>query len=244
MWKRIRWFAWRMGRALKQLAWAFTIDASYGWVWLGWVLACVAAAVGFVYLISGSPVSPSGLLEDQVRVTGLFLELLGIWTIANGLRDRAKHYGKSGPLAPIGDRLRTAGKEFASAFLGPPRTVAVGGSVAATSAFAVGLGKVHKGLPPGASMEERIARLEGRADELQEQADELERQLEEKHKEMLGALKEERQAREADTAAVRKKVAQVDTGGLHIEWMGVWWLLFGVTLATLSPELAGLWYAL
>lgn len=232
LWKRIRWFAWKMGRALKLAAWAFTIDVRRGWAWL----LVTGAILGPAFLLSGS-------LDTYLRYAGYILEVLGIGTVAWGLRDRARHHRKPGLLEPLGDRLRAASKEFASAFRGPQAITGVAGSVTA-GVSTVGGATVRTSVPPGASLEYRIARLEGKVDGLQEQSDRLRREVEEKHRKALGAVEQERTAREEDTAALREKVAQVDTGGLHIEWMGVWWLVLGVTLATLAPELAGLWHAL
>ena len=52
-------------------------------------------------------------------------------------------------------------------------------------------------------------------------------------------MKRERTEREAADAAIHEKIKETETGGLHLNWSGVWWLFSGTVCSTFPQELAG-----
>lgn len=54
---------------------------------------------------------------------------------------------------------------------------------------------------------------------------------------MTEAIKAERLAREADRAHLATRLDQFAVGGLHIEWMGIGWLVVGLVLSNIPAEI-------
>lgn len=51
-------------------------------------------------------------------------------------------------------------------------------------------------------------------------------------------MKRERSEREAADNAIHEKIKETETGGLHLNAAGVWWLLSGTICSTFPGELA------
>ncbi len=55
---------------------------------------------------------------------------------------------------------------------------------------------------------------------------------------MTEAIKAERLATEADRNHLTTRLDQFAVGGLHIEWMGIVWLVVGIVLGNISVEVS------
>lgn len=168
--------------------------------------------------------------EHRVRWTGLALQLLGIATVAIGLSETRKLFGRPS--------LLDAGREW---FKRRPKIrqdvrVPITGVMATAEAgdFLSANGTVHPA--PNTPLEERVQRLEGKVNELSRKASENEMALEEEKRSRATALADERYARGAGDEKVKRQLEEACVGGLYLETMGLVWLVVGVILATASVD--------
>lgn len=187
--------------------------------------------VVLVFSIIGSQLP--GTAEDRVRYCGLALQLLGISIVAWGLRDRRLLFNLPSPL----DNLRGYLRQFPR-WGAKPQTI----NIIGTGGILVGgSGKVSVwiGVPPGASIEDRLAALKGNVESLKTQQAEIAKELQEETRKRFEAVDSERRKRESAVIDIRRQLNTLGAGGLHLEWAGVFWLFLGVFLATIPSEIAG-----
>lgn len=201
--------------------------------WLGearrvWV---ALLAVACAFLVS---YAMFGTWEARIRIAGLALELLGICTVAVGLGETRKLFGRP-TLVDVGlswfKRFpKFKGQDYVlNAAAG---AYSLGG--ASVSAFAT------SNPAPGTPLEKRVSILEESINRAQLQIDQAHRKLEEETRSRSTAIDSERRDREAADQKVQKLLEEAAAGGLYLETMGVVWLAIGVLLATASNELARL----
>lgn len=201
-------------------------------IWIGraWRVWGVLAVVVFVAGIGS--ILP-GTLDDRIRIAGMTLELLGIFTVAFGLKEKRVLFQRPSLL----DRLRTWFKSrprFGTQNISASIT-GVGG-IGSASAF--GRASVWLGTPPNASVEIRLATLEANILRLREEQSEIEKRVHEETRHRNEALKAEREERQTVTRELRTQLDTFGAGNLDIEAAGIFWLVVGVMLATASPEIA------
>jgi hypothetical protein len=85
------------------------------------------------------------------------------------------------------------------------------------------------------AIEQRLDGLENEIDAMRKEVDQRARESESKIAEVLAELAKEKQERAAATADISRRLDMVAVGGLHMEVIGLWWLLFA-TFATSIPE--------
>lgn len=189
-------------------------------------LVVVLVVFIFGYLLPGT-------IDDRVRYCGLALQVIGISTVAWGLRARRRLFN----LPSLWDNLR--------AYLGQclrlgakPQT----NSFSGTGGYSLsGRGRVSswQGVPPDASIEDRLAALEANVESLKTQQAETDKELQEETRKLIEAADSERRMRESAVIDIRRQLGTLGAGGLQLEWAGVFWLILGVVLATAPSEIAG-----
>jgi hypothetical protein len=205
---------------IRRLA-VWVLEPRSAWVWLVVTLGALALAIAI----------PKPL-EDQLRYAGLALQLLGIATVLRGLRDRGQLFQQPSLFAQFRQWLNRRPKLNA-----PPTQLAVGIAEelnVSTSMDAV----VWRGVRPEDDYEARLAALHQNVETLRE---ELSKQSNKAHAEALALhreVDEERSTRSRDTADIRNTLRTLGAGGLHIELVGVAWLVTGVVLATVPAEIS------
>lgn len=100
----------------------------------------------------------------------------------------------------------------------------------------VGRGAVSCG--PGASLEQRVSALESNMVALAKEQGEFSTALSQETAKREEQLASERKVRNEADKELQNKLQELGAGNLHLEWMGILFLLFGVILATTSDELA------
>ena len=88
------------------------------------------------------------------------------------------------------------------------------------------------------TLEERVALLEERLYLADTQINEGRRKLEEEAKKRKAAIEAEVEARDEGDKAVQNLIKEAVIGGIRLETMGVAWLAWGLTLSSLSEEIA------
>jgi hypothetical protein len=169
--------------------------------------------------------------ETRLRIAGCCLELLGLAIVAYGLRDTRKLFRQPSLLQLWRDWLA----RFPTFY----RHIHV---VAATGTFTLGgdaltaFGSVS--LSPTASLDERVIALEKNLNQTNALVQQMQKQREEDTRKQAAALDSERRARETEDEKNQRLLEEALAGGLHLETIGVVWLLIGIILSTLSTELA------
>jgi len=175
-----------------------------------------------------------GANEFQIRASGLVLQWLGIGTVALGVRRTRRQFGLPS--------LKTLFHNWLARFPSWPRNVVldVQGVSIGVSAGHARL-EVWSNVDPSAPLEQQVAALAKNVQRVKESLDTIRGETDTKLREHSEALRREEQARTKSDDHFRKQLEAAHTGGIYITFAGVIWLLVGVFLATVAPEIAALW---
>lgn len=168
--------------------------------------------------------------DDQFRLTGLALELLGIGAVIHGL---------NGTLKSFKCTLRSIISELFKEF--PKFEVNNNGAIFSGEGNGFRSGGTGTGCyspAPSTLPDEQVALLWEILNRMNVRMREIERQLTLESKNRLMALNNERSEREASVGKVQQKLEKFAVEGLAIEAMGVVCLVLGAIFATASTELA------
>ena len=215
-----------MGERLWQ--WLFAVAR---WIWearRGWGTIALVAVIVFAAI----PVAKS--LEDGIRYAGMILQILGVVTVAIGLRDKRQTFERPGLVQIFRGWLsrfpKYAPKSHVISMQGVASASAVG------SAYAYG----WHGLPQNPTLDDRFAVLEKNLDTVKRLALDAQKQAQEEAARSASRLEEERRNRETADRALSAKLESFGTGNLHLEAAGVFWLIIGIVLGTIPDEVAAL----
>lgn len=196
-----------------------------------WLFAFVVlAAVGFALLIQKP-------FADELRYAGLALQLLGVSTVLRGLRERGKLFDKPS--------LVTSTWAWFSRFPQyKTQTVTLSASaVASATAFASADAVIWRGYRGEEPLEQQFRALVENLDTVRKELDRVSAQLTNQVGKVQERLQNEQSTRTDEINRIHKKLAELGAGGLHIELVGVAWLVAGIVLATVPVEIAELIYA-
>ena len=198
-------------------------DARRGWGSIALVIAIVSAAV----LVAKT-------LDDGIRYAGMILQILGVVTVAIGLRDKRQTFDRPGLIqifrAWIGRFPRYA----------PKPHVISGQGIASGSVVGSAYGFGWHGVPENATLDERFATLEKNLDTVKRLALDAQKQAQEESAKVASRLEEERRERETADRAFSTKLENFGVGNLNLEAAGVFWLLIGIVLGTAPSEMAAI----
>lgn len=201
-------------RALGKWLW----EARLAWLGVGTLLAA------FLFLTAG------GLDEPRTRIVGLALQLLGVGTVAWGIRQTRRLFDRP--------RLARTFRGWLSRFpRSGGRTIAVAGSATLSAVGARARGHVTEN-PTNASVSARLDALEKNIAHVHERISGLQAEFDQSASEHREALEAERQARKGHDRELRERLELTETGGLHLSAIGTLWLAVGIILSTAAPELA------
>ena len=195
--------------------------------WRVWVPVLVVMLV----LIVASQL-PLSLADPVLRYCGLAFQLVGILTVVSGLRDKRRLFNRPSLLENIRRWLDRRPRWGAKA-----QTILVAGTGSISLSGSVKL-SVWRGTPAEASIEARLAALEANLATLRTEQAETVKEFQEATRKTNEAVDAERRARESAVTALRVQLEGLGAGGLHVEMMGVFWLVLGVVLATVPGEIA------
>lgn len=197
--------------------------------WLTWLALGTTVLLFMVMWFLFAPLSVA------VRYTGMLLQICGLSTVAIGLSQMRQLFGRPS----LGARILAWFGRLAAVFR-HPRVVTGTMSVTAGSPTVTGYGRVVRAVRPGAPLEERLSALEENVDDLRKDVDRtnvrftgeltmLTRQIESESKE---------RRREGHDAA--RIIEEVAVGGLHLETVGLFWLVLGAVGTSIPEEIAAL----
>jgi len=194
-------------------------------LWLA--LAGVVVAGGIGILLSTDPWS-------RVRYAGTFLQVFGLGTVAFGLSQVRRSFGRPSLLSKALEWFR----QIQAAFK-PPKHVTVEAKAAGLS-IAAGRPRVFVTAGPTTPLDERVALLEQNLRRLQDEFDAHEERITKELRTVNEALTREHQARETEARRISTQLENFAVGGLHLEFIGVFWLVLGVLGTSIPTEIAAL----
>ncbi len=165
--------------------------------------------------------------EDQIRVFGLALQSLGILVVAYGLSRIRQVFGNPSVL----QRARAWFRQLWSVIVLPELqavTAMAGGTVRV-----VGSATAILGVAPGASPEERIARLEKAIVELREHTNEDVRKLRVDLSSTAEGLRKSLNDHQKKLAETEEQLSKLAVGDFTLQLVGILWLLVGTFFSTL-----------
>lgn len=169
--------------------------------------------------------------ESAIRWTGLVLQLLGVGTVAWGLRAARKLFGHLS--------LAAKARSWLSRFPLHKRNVIHSSSVIFDGGSVVSIkGHATHKPSPDATMEQRLDALERNIDMLHDRISGNEDLSNQKFDKTAKSLEKERQDRSAQDQAISRQLEESSTGGIHISAMGALWLFIGVIFSSGSTEIA------
>jgi hypothetical protein len=199
------------------------------WFWLTeprhfWLATFVVAiALGFTL--------GRGVTEQEVRITGMLLQILGIGTVAWGIRETRALFGRPTLMA----QFRAWLHRF-PAYGG--RVVSASTNITVPGASLHARGYVTTVARSNASVEERIDTLEKKVKLIHERIDQTQIEVDQMFRSHTDLLRQEEHTRAREDQSIREKLEVSEMGGLKISAMGALWLFVGVTLSTAAPEIA------
>lgn len=211
----------RSALLLARLRWLF-IDP---WVW--WMCICLVLVSGiFIYLCPA--IDP----EWRARCAGTALQVFGLGTTVLGIQQTRKLFGHRSIFTRVKGWFERWPKRDVTVHLGAGAMVVTGGS----AILSVG----RAAAPPGASIEQRVQRLEEWLPLLEQRDNAIEQQLNDEKANRAQTDEEERKARAAADARLGERLELSATGGLRLSAVGLIWLMSGTVLAGFAPEIAAL----
>jgi len=178
------------------------------WLAIGGIALSVAA--GWVF-------SPD--VSATVRYAGTSLQVLGLATVAIGLSETRRLFGRPSLPRKISGWFR----RLAAAFTIPkPQTLQVSNGVIAS---VTGKGRMVRGLGQGASLEDRVSLLEEDLNQLRDELDVEKQEIRQKIKTVREHLERETQERRVENQQAARRIEELAVGGIHLEIVGLLWLV-------------------
>ena len=172
-------------------------------------------------------------LADQLRIGGWWLQVLGVSMVAIGLKQTRDLFDVPSVKEQALNWLKRFPKVFARREI-IKGTISIEGAPGKMKAY----GTVEP--KPDASIEERLNALEEKYKQLNQKLIAARNEIEVEAQRLDENLEEERRTRDEADAAIREQLESFSVGGLHLESVGLIWLLVGITLGTLSGEVVDL----
>lgn len=184
------------------------IVATCRWVISLWKLW---GTVAVVVLVAAACALLPGKPDDQIRYSGLILQLLGVGTVIALLKDKTKTMGRLGLWAHIRERWSSRPK------FGDRRQIERASREASSTAVGSDYASVWRRAPESASIEERLRMLEANTETLHRDCDSRSKQYLEASQRLTAELEEERRARTHGLSTLESRLDKLGAGGLHIE---------------------------
>jgi len=196
-------------------------------------------AVGGIVVAASSALALTQDVATAVLYAGALLEMFGLATVALGLSEVRRSFGQPS----IWQKLLAWARQVASAFRPPhPITLQAG---AVGMAIVAGKARAIVGAGPDSSLDRRVAILEENLNRLRDEVDGIESEIKKEAGAVKDALIRERQARDNELRKMTARMEDLAVGGLHLELVGLTWLVFGGLGTSVPDQLAKLllWFS-
>lgn len=182
-----------------------------------------AGAIGFALVAVLLPESPARV---SLRWSGAALELLGLLTIAQGMRETRQRF-----------RRPSGWQQFKQGI--PRRGTVIGPLSGSANITLSGVGLLSDGTvkrPERDSIEVRLLRLEQDVRDLRIMDINLKTAIDSEATERRRVVSDEATKRASEDGAIRKLIDDAVAGGLSMEWVGLVWLAVGLFLSALAGD--------
>jgi len=200
------------------------VEGQPGWYTL---LGLIAAWWAPLWLFTINP-------EVHMRWTGMLLQIGGVGTVAWGLSKTRELFDRPGIwqsivrwVAAIPDQMRA------------PRTITASAS-GKLPLFSVSASVEVHSSPGDKSLEEKVTWLLNQVEKLEGRISDLRREGREQEKKLESLIDEEASQRESADENINRQIEEVAVGGLHLELMGLVWLVVGIVLSSFPAVLGGI----
>ncbi len=168
-------------------------------------------------------------LNSLVRYTGLTLEVLGIVTVAIGLKGKRELFKKPSFIEHIKNwwNQRPTWKPVVRSATG----------VSAAGATGSVRGSAWHG-PIDDTVESRLEAAEKNLLSLRSELQIFEQDTNVKHTTLVKKIEDERQLRESSVLEIRTRLEDLATRDISFEAMGIYWLFWGLVFSSLPNELS------
>jgi hypothetical protein len=209
----------------KELVKHLTVEALLVWL----VSGGIAISWGLAYCFASN-------LSNQIRYTGTALQFSGLVTVAIGISQLRRMFGKTPVLECVGNWFRRLVGIFRKPVTGYAN-VSQGGAVGGGTGFVTTFTASSK-----LKLKERVERLEKELKNLKEDHSNKLRDLSCNLSRVETLVHDEGNKRQTGDADISKKLEEVAVGGIHLEMVGLVWLLLGMLGTSIPKELADLLY--
>lgn len=200
--------------------------------WPTWLALGGIALSGWVgYLFSQSE-------SETIRYAGTMLQFLGLTTVAIGLSETRRLFGR--PSLP--HKILFFFRQVASGFATPkPMTLQVHDLTCTPTIENV---QLVRAASPEDSLEERVSILEENLNRLREELTVKKQEFQQGIQTVKVQIEREAQERRTENQQVTQKIEEVAVGGLHLETVGLLWLVLGVIATSIPGEIANIYLSL
>lgn len=193
---------------------------------------------GAIVLVLGVALCLPICRETALRWAGMSIELLGIGTVVIGLDAKRRLF-----------KLPSFLENALSWVQRRPKWKAIPINLAAkltvdslTLSGSLETAIVRRGTPEGASLEDRIKALEQNLETVQKAQSDIKKRLDHEKMDRQQALTTEKQERKEADDNLLAILEDLGSGGLHLEAMGIFWVMVGVILATISNDITSFFF--
>jgi len=174
-----------------------------------------------------------GTSEVQVRVSGLFLQSFGVATVAFGLHRIRKMFGRPSLVTSLKAWLSRLPRWIRKAVMAADTaSISASGSITVESQWSI--------FDPDSLIEAQVGELAKNVERLKVGLIAVKKDIDSRAREQADALQREQQLRAEHDEKLQALLEAAETGGLHISFVGVIWLLFGLLLSSVPREIAQL----
>jgi hypothetical protein len=171
--------------------------------------------------------------EAHMRWTGMLLQIGGVGTVAWGLSKTRQLFGRQG----IGESIIRWAAAIPEQFHCPkPVSASINMDMAGVSQSMTGPVRISAKMK---SLEEKVSWLLDQVEKLENRMEDLSREGRQREKKLKGLIDEESSERESADENISQQIEEVAIGGLHLELMGLVWLVVGIVLSSFPVVLGG-----
>ena len=209
---------------------AWVRDGTPLWMWL----AVAAILFGIPYYFPAAFLGVAVELGDRVRWSGMLFQFAGLAKVVVGLNLSRQVFDQSSLWKAVVQWLGRA-----RYMVVPPKPIHAEMNVKAGVGMVAG-GAVTVATSGGASIEDRVAKLEADLQQFEGKLSEIRNDVRELRSETKKRIDQERAERITEDRKIGTRLETATIGGIHLEVAGVVYLFFGIAMAAVPEEAASM----
>jgi hypothetical protein len=194
-----------------------------------WNIALILGTVA-VSVIYPAPVIESVPSDFRLKFWGLLLQLIGVFTVWHDLAHSGQTFGKSGFFPRTWTWLKAG-------VLGRKVVINLESGVIAITGGKVRITQ-RRNTPPDSPIEQRVEALEYNLQKIDQELESVLQEIDQRTGELKAQIKGESQKLKASHSALEESLTNAIVGNYAVLAFGALWLVIGMVLSTLAPEIA------